>query len=102
MDTTIARAKTRMRKWMDEHEEWVRLGAAAGVVLGAVGLGVGLSRTFRMDAKEQVEAFREKNEALNEELAGVWRWIDAQMLAGAEFKPVDDRFRIDGQDYSDY
>lgn len=91
--------KSRVREWMNEHEELVRLGAALGVVLGTVAMGVGLSRTFCMDAQDQVNRFKEKNEMLNNEISDLWRWINAQEEAGVEFKILDEAINIDGQNH---
>lgn len=90
----------RVQRWINEHEALVRAGAGLGLILMAVGLGVGMSRTAVMDAKEQVDSFRKKNDSLQKENVNLWRWIDAQTLAGVEFKPVDEAFYIDGQNYT--
>lgn len=87
---------------MDEHEEWVRIGAAFGVVAGAVGLGVGLSRTFRMDAQKQVDRYKAKNEELNNEIVEIYRWLDAQIEAGAELKKLDGDIVLDPQEHGRY
>ena len=89
-----------MKKWMDQHERLVRFGVGFGGIAGVIGLGVGLSRSFRMDAQEKIDQLNSKNEQLLNEIDGLWNWIDAQTAAGAEFKKVDERFYIDGQDHS--
>lgn len=81
--------RERIKKWKQNHPDLVVLAAQATFVVGVVGLGFGLSRTFRLDAQDQVERFKAKNDDLNKELDGVWRWIEAQSKAGASFKQVD-------------